>query len=113
MALAQEQANAIYKHILDAVILGLESKEIEAYEASEIAEYVLDKVEKLQSETEVNKLYEDLSDLWPFLDVLMQEQRTENQEKFEGEATEGALALLQHGKVDDALALAKSATNTN
>lgn len=110
MALAIEYANVIYQRVLDVIIEGLDSKDIEVYEAIEIADYVLDKVEKLQSDTEVNKLYEDLSELWPFLDVLMDKQGAENEERIMGESTEVALALLQHGKVDDALALAKSET---
>lgn len=112
MPLSLDKTNEIYQHILDAVIKGLEAKEIEAYEAPEIAEYVLDNVEKLQSELDVHKLYESLAELWPFLDVLMSDQSNENREKIESEATEGALALLQHGKVEEAITLAKSATGS-
>ncbi len=111
MALTQEQANGIYNHILDIVLLGLESGGLEAWESSEIAEYVLGKVEKIESESDTYKLYEELSSMWPFLEMLMDEQKADMQEKREGEISEGALTLLQHGKVDDALDLVKTATN--
>lgn len=110
MVLTQEQSNFIYKHILDVILLGLESGELEAYESSEIAEYVLGKVERLESERDVVGFYKELSELWPFLEVLMDETNKENQEKMEAEAAEGALTLLKHGKVDDALDLVKTAT---
>lgn len=112
MPLSLDKTNGIYQHVLDVVVKGLESKEIEAYEATEIAEYVLDNVEKLQSEAEIAGFYKELAELWPFLDVLSEEQSFENQEKIESEATEGALALLQHGKVEEAIAVAKAATNS-
>lgn len=112
MPLALDKTNEIYQHILNAVITGLEAKEIEAHEAPEIAEYVLDNVEKLQSEVDIHRLYQDLAELWPFLDVLVSEENSENQEKMEGEATEGALALLQHGKVEEAMALVKKANGS-
>ncbi len=112
MPLSLDKTNQIYQHILDAVVSGLESKEIEAYEATEIAEYVLDNVERLQSEVEIGVFYKELAELWPFLDVLTSEQATETQEKMVSEATEGALALLQHGKVEEAISMAKAVTDS-
>lgn len=111
MALTPEQSNAIYKHIIITITEGLDSGELEAWEASEIAEYVLGRVDKLESENDKYKFYEELSALWPFLEVLLEEHAAEMIEKTEGEISEGALALLQHGKVEDALNLVKTATN--
>ncbi len=112
MPLSLDKTNEIYQSILDAVVKGLETKEIEAYEATEIAEYVLDNVERLQSEVEIGRFYKELAELWPFLDILTSEQAFENQEKMESEATEGALSLLQHGKVEEAIAITKAATDS-
>lgn len=113
MALTPEQSNAIYKHIINTIIEGLDTGELEAWEASEIAEYVLGKVENLDTENDKFKFYEELSGLWPFLEVLLEEHVAEMVEKTEGEISEGALALLKHGKVEDALNLVKTATNSN
>lgn len=111
MALLSEQVNAIYKHILDSILIGLDSGEIEAYQSSEIAEFILGKVEKLQTDQEAIGLYQQIAELWPFMDTLLEKSQLENLEKVEGEVSEGAVTLLKHGKVDDALKLVKTATN--
>lgn len=111
MSLNHEQSEAIYKNILDIVLIGLDAREIEAWQASEIAEYVLGKVEKFESEHEVNVFYEELSSQWPFLELLLQSQKNEDIKKVGEEVSESALTLLKHGKVDDALSLVKSVTN--
>lgn len=110
MALTQEQIDRTYKKILDEVVVGLEAGDIEAYEASEIAEYVLGKVEEIESEQAISNFYEQIVDLWPAMDNLLSDKRTEDIEKKEQEASEGALALLQQGKIDEALSVAKTAT---
>ncbi len=111
MALTQEQSNAIYKNILSALQGGLETGEIEAYEASEIAAYILDEVEKIDDESKTNDFYTKLSEQWPFLEVLIKQNREDQLETMENEAAEGALSLLKHGKVEDALSVAKAATS--
>lgn len=111
MALLSEQVNAIYKHILDTILLGLDSGELETYQSSEIAEFILGKVEKLQTEQETIGLYQQIAELWPFMDTLLEKSQLENLEKVESEVSEGAVTLLKHGKVEDALRLVKTATN--
>lgn len=111
MALSTEQVNAIYKHILETILVGLDSKQLEDYQTSEIAEFILGKVEKLQTEQEAVSLYEQIAELWPFMDMLLEKSQIENLEKVEDEVSEGAVTLLKHGKVEDALRLVKTVTN--
>ncbi len=111
MALSQEQVNGTYKHILDIILGGLDAGDLEAYEASEIAEFIVGKVEALEGENSVNDFYSQVAELWPFMEALLEEKNAEDQEKMETEKLEGALSLLKHGKVDDALNIVKSQDN--
>lgn len=110
MALSSEQVNAIYKQILEEIANGLDSGELEEYEAAEIAQYCIDKVERLDAEVDKYRFFEELSTLWPYMEVLMEEKKVENIENTEKEVAEGAITLLSHGKVDEALGLVKTVT---
>jgi len=110
MAFTHEQVNSIYKLMLDTILIGLETEELEAYEVSEIAEFVLGKVDKLDTDHELHDFYSELSDRWPFLEVLNDQKEAETAKQMESAASEDALTLLKQGKIEDALAIAKSAT---
>lgn len=111
MALSTEQVNSIYKHILDNILLGLESGALEPYQSSEIAGYIVGRVEKLDTEQDASNLYQQIAEEWPFMEVLLDDSKAQNLEKVEDEVSQGAVALLRHGKVEDALKLVKTVTN--
>lgn len=111
MTITKEQVDIVYKKILLTLQRGLECGEIEAYEASEIASFIVGKIEQIEEEAKILDFYKSLSEQWPFLEVLIQEDVNKRTEKAEDEAVEGAIALLQHGKIEDALNIAKTATS--
>ncbi len=112
MALSHEQKEILFKKILDVMQMGAEAGALEQYELNDISEYSLKRANELNSEGEIRMFYEELSDRWPVFGILLEEEDSRVKERAEEEATEGAATLLQHGKIDEALALVKSATTT-
>lgn len=110
MALSNEQREVVFKRIIDTMLIGIDAGTLEPYELNNISEYVLKRTGELESESQAPLLFEELSDRWPIFSSLLEEEQGKNNEKVESEVSEGAATLLQHGKVDEALALVKTAT---
>jgi len=111
MALTGEDKDIIYKKIIDIIINALEVNDIEEHEAERIAQFTLDGMSNIVSESQLGDFYDDLSSRWEIFTPLLKEIEGSRREKVENEMSEGALTLLEHGRIDDALKLAKTATN--
>ena len=110
MALSHEQKEDIFKKINDVVLMGIDTGALEEYELSDIAAYALKRTGELEGEGEISVFFQELSDRWPIFNSLLDEEEHKAHERVENEVSEGASMLLQHGKVEEALALVKTAT---
>ena len=112
MALSNEQREDVFKKINDIVLMGIDAGALEEYELSDIASYTLKRVGELNGDGDLPIFYQELADKWPIFSSLLDEEDGRAHEMVENEVSEGASMLLQHGKVDEALALVKSATTS-
>ena len=110
MALSNEQREVVFKKINDIVLMGIDAGALEEYELSDIASYALKRMGELNGDGELPIFYQELADKWPIFSSLLDEEDGRAHEMVENEVSEGASMLLQHGKVDEALALVKTAT---
>lgn len=112
MSLVAEQKELIYKNIVDIILEAIRVKDIESFELSNIAEFSLKRIKELQNENDTHLFYQELAERWPVFELLLEEEQGKISKQTEGEVSEGVLTLLHHGKIDDALSLAKTATTT-
>lgn len=105
--------NKVLNDTLDVIIANLEKNAISEAEITPIADFVLAKIDSVNNETDVATFLSELSSRWPIFGNIASIQQGENQEKVEGEVAQGVLSLAQSGKIDEALSLAKSVTQTS
>lgn len=90
---------------------GLEQGVISEDEASEIATYILDNIDKSDTSAKLLDFIEDLAQKWPiFQGVLVLEQGEVNKQN-EDSALQKASELIKQNDVEGALNVAEQATN--
>lgn len=108
----QEHKNEIEKKIVEAIVTGLESNKILENQLSEIADFVLERIDALKTHEELVVFLSDLAARWPIFENIALTEKGEAKDKAEDRIASEALKLAQSGKIDDAIDLAKTMTNT-
>jgi hypothetical protein len=98
--------------IVNMLIDALEKKEIDEDTMSTVSAYVLDHVSSVTDNKSAIIFLEDLVSQWKMFEQLLTIEKAQLQEQVEDEVADGVLLLLQHGKLESAIKLAKSVTNT-
>jgi len=106
----REHVKEIERKILEAIVQGLERKQLLAADIPEIANFVLAKVAKCNSHNELISGLDELSQKWPIFKGILQLEQGEIAEAKEDSAEEEVLRLAKTGQVDAAINLAKSFT---
>lgn len=96
--------------VVDVMLNRLEKGDITEDDMSVISAYVLDHVDAVVDNNSAVAFLEALSQKWEIFASLLKLEKAEMQGKVEDEVADGVLLLLQHGKLDNAIRLAKSAT---
>ncbi|MCL4386847.1 hypothetical protein M1307_00435 [Patescibacteria group bacterium] len=108
----KERKEEIENKILDILIEGLETGAFTTQQASEIANFVLVKIEVVNDQASlVNFLY-DLSSKWSSFVNIYEIEDGKIERDLEQNAVKEALDLVKKGEIDQALNLAKSVDNT-
>ncbi len=107
----KKQIEQAEKDIVECVVLSLENGNIKEEDLPEIGQFVLDKIDLLKTHEELSAFLMELSSKWPIFLNIAKIEKGELQERAESETADSVLTLLKHGKIDDALSLAKSETN--
>lgn len=110
MALSREQMNFVCKDFNDAILAGLDNGSIDANLVPEMADTFLNKLYSLNSEFELPDLFNLMASKWPAFSNLATIHEGRAKEASAREVAQGVTTLLQGGKIDQALALAKSHT---
>ena len=114
MAQLQTYQEKLEEQIVNMLIDALEKKEITEETMSVISGYVLDHVTTVIDNKSAILFLEALVEQWKMFEPLLIMEKSVVQKQIEDEVADGVLLLLQHGKLDSAIKLAKSATsNTN
>ncbi len=106
----KNQIKQAEKDIVESVVISLENGNLKEDDLPEIGKFVLDRVDLLKSHQDLADFLAELSSKWPIFLNIAKIEKGELKEKAEEKTANEVLNLLQHGKIDDALSLAKSET---
>lgn len=98
------------QQIVDALTAALDKDEISSDDLPVISSSVLDEVNSATDENQLQAVLKGLADEWPVLANLVVLEQGQAKEKVEDEVAKGVSTLAQSGKIDDAISLAKTAT---
>lgn len=102
--------NKALNDVVDALIVSLENKMIKEKDIGPVAEFVLANIGAVSNEVKMGGFLNKLSEKWPIFSHMVSLYEREAQKRAESEIASGVLTLAQHGKIDDAVSLAKTAT---
>lgn len=101
----------IEKDIVEQVIVGLENGALKEEDLPQIGQFVLEKIDAIKNQPELINFLTELSGKWGIFENIKKIEEGRAQEQVEDEAAEGVLTLLKHGKIENALNLAKNITS--
>lgn len=102
--------NEILERIVDRTIIELEQKNIEVSDLPKIGDFVLSNISEVKDHSQLLVHLEELVQQWPgFVSILNMEKAEIEQSKEDGVA-EKVLRLSKEGKIEEALALARTIT---
>lgn len=107
----ENQKKQLEDEIVRTMIQALNNKSITDEQMSIISTLVLDKIDEVHNELELKEFLSDLAARWHIFKPLLVLRFRDMQEKVEDEVAEGVLLLAKHGKIEDAIKLAKSVTS--
>lgn len=109
----QNYKDQLQGKIVDTMIHAVETEQITEDTMSEIAAYVLDHMDTVIDKNTAVPFLQDLASHWNIFTMLFHLEQGEIQEQKEDEVTQDVLALLENGKIDNAIELAKSVTHSS
>ena len=110
MDLTKEQKYQIEKKIITKAIDEYGKKTVTRDTLIQIADFVIEGLKKMRTTSDLSQFLSSISAKWPFFKNIATTHGAGKQTLAESEALTGALVLAQHGKVDEAIKLAKTAT---
>lgn len=111
MKITQNHKDEMEKKLVECIVLALENNSLQESELPQIANLILDKIDNIKTQTELISLLEELSSRWPIFKNIELLENGELKEQKENVAIQDVLELAKSGKIDDAIDLAKLATN--
>jgi hypothetical protein len=89
----------------------LEKGNINTEELREISVFTLENLKKITNKLDLTKFLEQIKNRWPFFSDIHEIGSGDYKEDVEEEVLDGVLTLAKHGKIDEAVKLAKSVTS--
>ncbi len=105
-----EKKTQIENMIVDAILMGLEKKQVTEADLPKIADYVLKNIEPIASEDQLFAFLDELSLRWPIFENIRQVERGIINQFLEKQLAQQALKLIQSGKFTAATATSAQAT---
>lgn len=109
----QSYKDQLQEKIVDTMIHAVETEQINEDTMSEIAAYVLDHMDPVTDKNTAVPFLQELAARWNIFTNLYHLEQGEILEQKEDAVTQDVLALLENGKIDNAIELAKSVTHTS
>ncbi|MGI8419789.1 MAG: hypothetical protein ACR2LN_04040 [Candidatus Levyibacteriota bacterium] len=106
-----EEKKKLEEAIVDIMIRALEQEEISEFKMSQMSAFVLDGIDAAKTQQEVKVFLQTLAERWELFKPLVFLEEAKMQEKIDDEVAQGVLILLEHGKIENAIKLAKSVTH--
>lgn len=111
--LSEEQKNVVAKEVIYTVTELLEKEAITEKEGQEIAGIAVKTLDEAQNEHDIVKVYDALAQKWPHFKNLELIQIGKLDEESHDEAAQSIVELLRAGKLEHAMALAKTETEND
>lgn len=109
---ADEHKKKLEDEIVAIMIASLEKQTITEEDMSIMSGYVLDHVDQVTNYQTTMAFLTDISTRWKIFEPLLQMEKSEMKDKIEDEVADGVLLLARHGKIENAIKLAQSMTNS-
>ncbi|OGH12343.1 MAG: hypothetical protein A2776_02525 [Candidatus Levybacteria bacterium RIFCSPHIGHO2_01_FULL_40_10] len=100
----------IEKEVVERVATGIEKGDLKEEDLPLIGRFVLEKLDLARNQGELVSFLSELSARWPIFLTIEKIEEGSLTIAEESEVANGVLTLLKHGKIDDALSLAKNQT---
>lgn len=110
MDFTQEHKEKIERQILEIMANALDSGQLTTEDSSVVANFVLDRIDKVANHQELLEFLGVLGEKWPVFSTLKEQGEGKIQDSVNEEVADGVELLIKHGKLEKALALVKSIT---
>lgn len=110
MQLSQERRDGVEKAIADLVLKGFKEGLIQDEDLSPIGKFVLEKIDTLQTEEQMVAFLTELAKKWPLFSNILTIEKGKVTQNSENQVAQNVLDLAKEGKIDQAVDLAKTAT---
>ncbi len=104
------QKEQLEEEILKAIASGLEQEKITVLQSSEIAKHVLTGIDSISTDQEVVDFLAELNSKWSIFNNLLVTEKGEIESEEDKQVVGEAMELVKEGRIEEALAMAKSAT---
>ncbi|OGH12388.1 MAG: hypothetical protein A2857_01485 [Candidatus Levybacteria bacterium RIFCSPHIGHO2_01_FULL_36_15] len=110
MQLSGEHRTEVEKAIVELIAASIENGSLGESDLPVIADFVLTKIDVLQTQEELVSFLSELSLKWPVFSNVQTLEQGKITQKAEDQALNSALDLAKEGKIDEAVDLARTAT---
>ena len=108
----QQHKQQVEKQIVDTGINKFEDGTITKEMLSQIADFTDEGMNKVKTQSDLSSFLSALASHWPIFQNIVTIEQGVVKEASDKKVYSGALDLAKHGKIEDAVKLAKSATNS-
>lgn len=112
MEITLEYKNEVERKIVEIVMQALERGMLQQQDLPPIGEFVLDRIDKIKNHQELFQFLDDLSHKWSIFDPLLTLEKGRVKDAKEDEVFRNVLTMAKSGKVEEAISLAKTMTQT-
>lgn len=106
-----QQKTEIERAIVEELLQQVDAKTITLEESMPIVNYCLEKIKPLTTKEEITAFLTALSAEWPMFNKLLIIENAKEKEANKDEVVDEIVSLAKDGKLDEALSVAKTATN--
>ena len=110
MSFDEEHKKKIEEQLVQQIISALEQEKIDSPTSSIISGYILDNIDTIQTQQDLHLFLLDLSTRWPFFSTIYELEKGQEQEAHKDEKIADIQNMLKSGNIEEALTIAKSAT---
>lgn len=109
---ADDHRKKLENEIVENMIRALEKEIITEEDMSIMSGYILDNIYRATDYISTVAFLKDISTRWKIFEPLLIMEKAQMNDKIENEVAEGVLLLAQHGKIEKAIKLAQSMTQS-
>lgn len=98
----------IEREIVETCAQALEKRELTTQDTSQVADFVLTKIDSIQNEQELLIFLGELSQKWPLFQTVIDMEKGSIQEQNEGIAINQITQNLREGKIEEAIQISQT-----